>query len=294
MLPRFLSHLLWMVVGTTSLSAQSSVWKVTRGNSTLYLGGTCHVLRNSDLPLPAEFDQAFAASATVYFETDISRLQSGEMQQIILAEGMFTDGKTLASVLTPAAWKSAQAYCAKSGLPIEQFGAMKPWLFTLMMALLEVQKLGVTAEGVDLRYFKQATAAHKQTGELEPFEQHLAFLTHLGAGHESEMITQSIADLKELPAILNDLLRSWKSGDVAKLDELMLRDMRTKFPAIYQELIVKRNDAWLPKIEALMKTPDVEFVLAGVGHMAGQDGLLTRLRAKGYTVTQIKAAAPKK
>lgn len=289
-----LAPLLGLCVATGSLPAQSSVWKVTRGTSTLYLGGTCHVLRNQDLPLPAEFDQAFAASSAVYFETEIGRLQSPETQQRILAEGMFLDGRSLDQVLTPAAWKAAKAYGAKAGLPVEQMSMMKPWLLTLMMAVLELQKLGVTMEGVDLRYYKMANEAGKKTGGLEPFERHLAFLTNLGAGHESEMVAKSIEDLGELPAMINQLLTAWKTGDLAKIEELMLREMRAKYPAIYRELVVSRNNAWLPEIEALAKTPEVEFILAGAAHMAGKDGLIAKLRAKGFTITQLNAASAAK
>lgn len=291
---RLLAPLLGLWVVTSSLPAQSYVWKVTRGTSTLYLGGTCHVLRNQDLPLPAEFDQAFAASSALYFETDVGRLQSPETQQRILAEGMFMDGRSLDQVLTPAAWKAAKAYGAKAGLPIAQMSMMKPWLLTVMMAVLELQKLGVTMEGVDLRYYKQATEAGKKTGALEPYERHLAFLTNMGAGHESEMVAKSIEDLDEMPAMINQLLTAWKTGDLAKIEELMLREMRAKYPAIYQQLVVSRNNAWLPEIEALAKTPEVEFILAGAAHMAGKDGLIAKLRAKGFTITQLNAAPTKK
>lgn len=291
---RSLAALLAFCTLAGSLPAQSSVWEIRRGSSRLFLGGTCHVLRESDLPLPPEFDQAFAASRTLYFETDVARIQSPETQQTILAEGLFADGRTLASVLTPAAWQAAQAYCQKAGLPVETIQITKPWLFTIMIATLEVQKLGVSLEGVDLRLFRRAAAAQKQTGELESFETHLAFLTQLGAGHESEMVLNSIEEVNELPAMLNGILAAWKTGDLAKIEQLMLRDMRAKYPAIYQELIVKRNHAWLPKIESMLASPEIEFVLVGAGHMAGKDGLLARLRAKGCTVTQLKAPAPAK
>lgn len=294
MIIRLTSLLLFFCTFAEGLRAESSVWEVKRGANRIYLGGTCHVLRESDLPLPAEFDQALKASAGVYFETDVARIQSPDTQQAILSEGMFTDGKTLQSVLSPAAWKAAQAYCAKAGLPVEAIELTKPWLFTIMIATLEIQKLGVSLEGVDLRLFNQATETHKKTGELEAFDTHLAFLTHLGAGHESEMVLSSIEEVNELPAMIDKILSAWKTGDLAKIEECMLRDMRAKYPAIYQELIVKRNTAWMPKIEAMLTTPEVEFVLVGAGHLAGKDGLITQLRAKGCTITQIKTLPAKK
>ena len=53
---------LCLFTATLALQAQSSVWKVSKGGNTLYIGGTSHLLRTSDYPLPAEFDLAYAAA----------------------------------------------------------------------------------------------------------------------------------------------------------------------------------------------------------------------------------------
>src|SRR5688500_10130535 len=105
----FCRCLLGFLFAVTSVSAQTSVWKVTHGPHAFYLGGTCHVLRATDFPLPAEFDAAFAASSAVYFETDLARVQSPEMQGVIATHGLFDDGKNLEDVLTPSAWKIVQS-----------------------------------------------------------------------------------------------------------------------------------------------------------------------------------------
>ena len=59
-----------LIIGSIAI-ADSSVWKVQSDDSVLYIGGTCHVLRESDFPLPEEFQKAYEASATLVFETDI-------------------------------------------------------------------------------------------------------------------------------------------------------------------------------------------------------------------------------
>jgi uncharacterized protein YbaP (TraB family) len=274
---------------TAPLLAQSSVWKVTRDGATVYLGGTCHVLRSDDFPLPAEFDVAYAASSRLYFETDVARMLTDEMEKVIATQGMFTDGRTLASILTPGVWQAVQAYGRKAGLSAGQLRRTRPWLLIITMAALEMQKLGVTSEGVDFHYYHRATRTRKPTGELESFEDHIAFLTGLGAGREDEMVSKTLADLDEIPAKMTGLLAAWRTGDVARIDELMLQDMRTEHPAIFETLLVARNNAWLPRIEALFETPEVEFVLVGVGHMPGPEGLLAGLRARGCLIEQIPA-----
>ena len=267
--------------------AQSSVWKITRGGNTVYLGGTVHVLRAEDFPLPAEFDAAFSASQKVYFETDVSRMQSGAVQEAVLQHGMFTDGRSLDQALTPAAWKVVQEYAAKAGLPLEYVKLMKPWLFAITIALVELQKIGVSQEGVDLHFYRRAGETGKATGELESFERHLQFLVNFGAGHESAMIEKSMEDIATLPRMLDQLIVAWRAGDIAQIDRLLLRDVRQKFPTIHKTLLADRNAAWTPKIEALLRTSEVEFVLVGAGHLPGRDGLLALLKARGCTVEQF-------
>ena len=130
---------------------------------------------------------------------------------------------------------------------------LKPWFFTVMIEALELQKLGVSEQGVDLHFYQLAAADKKKTGELETLETQIDLMTGLGAGHESELVTSSLEDLDKLPKVLNDMIAAWRGGDLAKLDELMNRDIRDKFPVIYHDLILQRNQTWEPKIEAMLK-----------------------------------------
>ena len=54
-----------------------------------------------------------------------------------------------------------------------------------------------------------------------------------------------------------------------------------------KKMIVDRNHSWLPKIDALLARRGRAFIVVGAGHVVGPDGLLTLLKAKGYTVEQM-------
>jgi len=49
--------------------SETSVWKISNGENTLYLGGTIHILRESDYPLPEAFSKAFDESNIIIFES---------------------------------------------------------------------------------------------------------------------------------------------------------------------------------------------------------------------------------
>jgi uncharacterized protein YbaP (TraB family) len=267
--------------------AESAVWRVTKGGTTVYLGGTCHLLRPSDLPLPPEFDQAYAAASKVYFETDVARAMSPEMQQLMMERGLYEAGQSLLFAVNADAWKKIEAYCAKAGLPVANVARMKPWLFVIMVTGLELQKLGVTREGADFSFFKRAQADGKPAIALEKFEDHMNFIINLGAGKESEMVSSSLDDLAQSIENFPKLVAAWRSGDLAAIDEHALKDMRTRYPEIFRDLIVTRNNTWLASIDVMLQTPETELVLVGVGHMAGPEGLIARLRERGCEIVQL-------
>lgn len=270
----------------SGLFAQSSVWKVTDGEQTLYLGGTCHILRKGDFPLPAEFEKAYAQADSLAFEVDPAVLQDPAFSMRMMAEGVYRDGRTLKSVLSKEAYDALAEQCSKSNLPIEVLHNTKPGMAVMMLALQELAKAGVTQEGVDVRFGNKAHAEGKPVASLETAEFQLNLITNLGAGKESEMVLYGLQDLDQVSTYIDQMIAAWRIGDMDTLNKLFVDDMAA-FPEIYNLLLKDRNHRWIPQIEAMLATEPKEFVLVGVGHMPGKDGLIALLEAKGYTVEQL-------
>ena len=273
-----------------TLSAQTSVWKITKDRRTVYLGGTCQVLRSQDYPLPKEFDLAFAAAPQICFETDLVRLQTPEIQQTITSRALSADGKTLDKTISPESWKGLQEYCGMAGIPEDNMSKVQSWRCRAMLTSVEMQKLGVTTKPMDTYFFQRTVGTQKIVTGLDSVEQHIDYLTNQGAGRESEMVEYSLKEISDLSRKQEAMIKAWKDGDLTKLDELMLKTLRQDHPALYREMITQRSNAWLPKIEELFQTSKTKFVLVGVDHLAGPEGLLAQLRQRGYNVEQLKSA----
>jgi len=110
----------------------------------------------------------------------------------------------------------------------------------------------------------------------------------MGGSTPDEIISYTIQDLAGLDVQLDQMRSAWRTGNLEQLDTTVLVEMREKYNAIYQELIVDRNRAWLPKIEALLDDPDTELVMVGAGHLAGPDSVLKLLEIAGYSVQQLE------
>jgi uncharacterized protein YbaP (TraB family) len=93
--------------------------------------------------------------------------------------------------------------------------------------------------------------------------------------------------MKTIGEKFDTLADAWRKGDVKKLDELMNTELKSRLPKLYKTLIVDRNRNWLPLIDAYRKTPRTEFILVGVGHLVGPDGIIETLKKKGYKVDKL-------
>jgi hypothetical protein len=163
----------------------------------------------------------------------------------------------------------------------------KPGMVLTMMTMIELQRLGIDGIGVDAYYSARAIEDNKKLGELEPVETQIAFLANMGAGQENEMLSFSLSDIEQLPAMMKSMKDAWRRGDLKKLEKIGISDLQNDFPEIYKTLLVDRNNAWIPQIEAMARTKEIELILVGALHLAGEDGLLAQLKARGYKIKMM-------
>ncbi|WP_028887135.1 TraB/GumN family protein [Teredinibacter turnerae] len=272
---------------STAASAATSVWQVSKGKHTLYLAGTFHLLNSADHPLPDAFEQAYLAADTLIFETDVSIAQSPEYQRKAAALVMFQDGRTLDTAIKPTTYAALEAFLTKRSLPVETFAQLTPVGVSLMLSSMELQRLGMSAQqGVEYTFNLKASVDNKQRDYLETPEEQLQFISRMGQGEEDDMLLYTLEDLLSIETELATMKRYWLTGDVASMDSHYLQDMRTRFPRSYQDLLVSRNNAWLPHIESMVKSDGTELVMVGAMHLPGPDGLLAQLQARGYQLEQ--------
>lgn len=276
-----------LLVSVSSVFAASPVWKISKGDARIYIGGTIHVLSKTDYPLPAGFDAAYQQAAQLVFETDMQKMTAPETQQLVLQQVIYSDGRNLKQVLNQQTFQELAQYLATKKIPLAEVVGLKPGMLAVTLTMVELQRLGMGGTGVDSFYQAQALNDHKRLGQLEAVEEQIGFLASLGDGYENELISYTLRDIKDLPRTMQLIKAAWRQGDTRKLEELALAPLKQEFPPIYQTLIVKRNKAWMPRIEAMLKNAEVEFVLVGALHLVGDDGLLAQLAARGYQVQKL-------
>jgi len=268
--------------------AGSSVWKISKGGNTIFLGGSVHILRNEDFPLPKEFDRAFSRSAMLILETDIGQMTDENIVQYLATQMFLPAGTTLETLLNSDVYGMLKAKCEEYGLPIEgDVSRMKPSIILNILAMLEIQRNGFVEQGVDAYYFEKAKKARKPVDFLETVQAQIDMILTMGDGYENDFVKYSLYDMDNTENELVPLVSEWKTGGAANTERALL-EMREQWPVIYKTLMTDRNAAWLPKIHEYLAAGSPVFIIVGLAHLHGPDGLLQQLANSGSTVVQFK------
>lgn len=278
---------------TASSSHVPLLWKVSDNDNSLYLLGSIHVLKTSDYPLSADVDAAFADAEHVMFETDLDALKSPETAALFLKHANFEDGRKLGDVMPAEAMQKLDTVLKAGGGSLAQVEGLEPWALNISITLGIVQALGFSTDaGVDLHIAGRAKAAGKPITWLESPEDQLRALGNAPMQEQVDGLVKFLDDPSRTVTDIRELHRDWLNGDIEAMDREMRVRMAEESPVGYRLLNVDRNNAWMPKLEARLKDHGSDDTLAVVGalHLMGADGVIEKLRAKGYTVERVCTA----
>lgn len=276
------------------------LWKVSDADNAVYVLGSFHLLKPDDYPLSKDVDAAFADAESVVFEVSPEEMNSPALAMQMGQAALRTDGTTLDSALSPAtarklqAWTSANAAeMRKAGVSAQALQMFEPWFVGLTITIVEMTKMGLQPElGLDMHFMKAARGANKPTSGLETGAQQIAFLDGMGAEEAMQFLDEALSESAEGRKEVEKLHAAWRAGDEKTMWDGLVAEMRKKFPKLYRRINVERNDAWVPKLEARLKRAgdDDTLVVVGALHTIGSDGIVEKLRAKGYTVERVCSA----
>ncbi len=264
-----------------------AMWRLSDEDTTIHVFGTVHLLR-PELDWRTEaFDEAISNADKIVFEVD---MKSPEAQRAIatdfLQRGMYDDGRNLKAVLNDDDEAIISAAFDSIGVPLDAMNTFEPWMASVNLGVMKLVNDGYDPNsGVETVIQTEAEAAGKTFGFLEEISQQTDAFDLLPEEEQITMLYETALLLDESPRMLDMLVDEWAEGDVDGIATLVANPDGYGFTdAAYQSLLVKRNQAWVPQIEAMLDEPGSVFIAVGAGHLAGPDSVIVMLRDKGYTV----------
>lgn len=274
------------------------LWKVSDADNAVWLLGSFHLLRPDDYPLSSEVNTAFADAESVVFELPPGEMDSPQLALQMMQAAVRTDGTQLDSELPAAtaaalkAWQAANAAGLQAaGITAERLQMFEPWFVGLVVSLTEMARQGLDPRfGLDQHFIAAAGFAGKRTDGFETGAQQIAFLDGMDRQEQLQFLDEALSEAGS--GELEKLHAEWRAGDADAIWADMAADMRTHYPQLYRHVNIERNDAWLPRIEQMLAAPGTDDTLVVVGalHLLGGDGIVEKLKAKGYAVERVCSA----
>lgn len=271
------------------------MWVVRDDDSTIYLTGTVHVLRDEHHWRSPKLDAAFEQASELYLE--LAEIADEAALNAAIAELMKTyaayDGKPLSSILNEDENRQLSQILAEAGAPpdvMDMLDRMQPWV-TLHTIGREYFTGGIykSENGIDNVLAQMANARGKPVHGMESLETQIKLSAQ---GTVDQQIAQIRATLRMPPGARAKALQmadlafgSWVRGEVHLAEAMIVYQTMTAAMTgmTLDPLFKDRNEAWAALIEEKLKGSGVTFIAVGAGHLLGPDSLQERLKLRGIT-----------
>lgn len=284
---------------------KSLFWEISgKGKTKMYVLGTNHFYPNDFAKNSPAIQNALKKAKIVVGEMviDTNQLVMG----MKMLKYMYMPNNSLKKLLSPEDYQTLKKYFKENmnGIRIEMMDNMKPIIVqqTLIMKkyaevlnnkngesktpLNPTVGIGVMGEGVDGYVQLEGIRQKKEVAGLETLEDQAEALFNMyPLEKQAQMLMEAVRNEKSSSdEELTSLHELYESQDIDKLFEIATKSMNK---AEIDILLTNRNNKWMPQLEKMLAGKKHVFVAVGAGHLAGEIGILTQLRAKGYTIKPV-------
>ncbi len=273
------------LTGAQSLTAQkwenSLLWKVEgRGIQTSYVFGTLHVLPQSEFELKDKVTNAMVECKLLALELDMSDpAMPMKMMQLANMKG----GTTLNELLDAPTYRKLDTLLMQSlGASVMFVNGFKPFVVSNML-------IGRFIEGQQASFELSLIEFAKEKGipvkGLETLEEQMGFFDDVPYASQAKDLAEMVNEEEKIKEMYARMIKLYRNEEVEKLYS-MLRDYMDD-PSELNIMLNKRNERWVPMMEKWSADKPV-FYAVGAGHLPGEKGVLSLLKAAGYEVTPVK------
>lgn len=264
----------------SAVAAPGMFWKAeSAAANTIYLFGTIHTDDNRVTYFSPAVIGALKSSDTFMMET----LAPDDASVLMMSAGSLKDMLTDAEL--EKVYELAEFHVMHRHVVLR----MKPWL---LAAIFDVPR-PITPFAQDNLLMAQAEDFGKEVIGIESTAEHFGVMDSISLNEQIGMlreVLQRTPEAKELD--YERLVQAYLKGDSEKLALLNAEITGSSMPAdLWQRMRVKlldeRNVLMAERVLKAAKTKTL-FVGVGASHLAGEDGLIARLKQAGYKLSPVK------
>jgi len=281
LISKFSFAVMLVVSAQIALAADNGLlWKLEAPSGKVsYLLGTMHTDDQRVTEFSPKILEAFNQSEAFMMET----LPPRDPSIFMMKQG------TVSEMMTEKEFDQVRELADFHSMHIEAAMHMKPWLLAVIFDLPKPKAL----YSMDELLMAKAEEQDKKIIGLEKMRDHFSVLDAVSMDDQMVMLRAVLKrSQKDKERDYEKLLKTYQSGDLKKiidLDDKITGGMLPK--AVWENMRVKlideRNAGMAEGLVSVAKDQAV-FAAVGASHLAGDGGILGRLRNAGFTVTSVK------
>ncbi|WP_117195155.1 TraB/GumN family protein [Rhizobium terrae] len=283
--------------GDRVLNGRNIFWKIEKaGLAPSYLLGTMHVTDPRVLKMPPGAQEAQSQARTIVVESDEVLDERKSMAALLMKPEltMFTDGRSLDSLLSKEDLQILQEGLKSRGINYSAVSRMKPWMLMGIVALpaCELARKGQKNVFLDKKIALEAESHGKLVKGLETLEEQVNAINALPMDLHVKSIVEAIKlgrKMDDLFYTMTDLYLAQQIGVLTPLMKAVAPD-GTEDEAGYAEfenlIITKRNHLMAGRAAPIL-AEGAAFIAVGAAHLPGEEGLVELLRKQGFAVTAV-------
>lgn len=264
--------------------AHGLLWEIgSPDSSPSYLFGTIHSEDPGVIGLAPTVERAFNGCREVVLEVNLD----AEAMVVGSTAMLLTDGRRLSEIVGKSLFEQTSAALRTRGIPDVVTERMKPWAAATALSM----PVPETGRVLDVVLFQRAQQAGKPLHGLETIAEQLEVFDGLPLEDQVGLLRDAVEQVDGLDAMLAELLVAYKRQDLAAMMAINEAAMATGDQRLAGEfqrrLIVDRNHRMAERMEPWLNQGGA-FVAVGALHLPGEQGIVSLLRQRGYSVRAVE------
>jgi uncharacterized protein YbaP (TraB family) len=261
---------------------KSLLWKISgKGlEKSSYIFGTIHI--TCDPNLSPKVMNALKNTDQLCLEMD---MDNPTMQAELMSTMMMKNGMSMSKLVSKEDFEMADVFTKEQlGYSLKLFNTVKPFFVS---AMFYPKLLDCKMQSYEAALMKISQQQKKEIIGLETVKEQMDLFDVIPYQEQMNELIKSVKnklvnDKKEFV----EALKVYEKEDLNGIMEVFEKSENAMMSKYNDELLVNRNNKWIPKIEkeiALKPT----FFGVGAAHLVGKNGVIMLLRKNGYTVEPV-------
>ena len=283
----FFTFLLVLGFVFSSVSAQpkessSLLWEINGKNLSKpsYLFGTFHLICSSDFSISSILNEKLTNTEQFYGEIDMSKPN----WQTEMAIGLIMKDHTIEELMGKLEFDNAsKKFKEITGMDMNMLNNVKPFM---SLSLLVLNSIPCSDKIQPETMFINIVNQNKTpVFGLETIADQMSAIDTQPLDDQAKSLKKMIMNFDSVKLEMQKMIELYQLRNTDSLYAYIQKNGGDN--DFEQELLVKRNQKWLPVITKAINQKS-SFFAVGAGHLGGETGILNLLRKEGYQVKAIK------